>query len=301
MKRTVWITGVAGFTGWHLVSFLRRLPEPLEIIGLDCRPVPNGQLDAFYVMDLTAPDALHKLARQHPPDRVFHLAGLLPPAPEAEMWRVNVGGTQRLLQVLGAANIKHLRILSIGSAAEYCTSSSKLKETDPCGGKTPYGRTKWAQSVIALACGRQLGLDLIIARGFNLLGPGLPPTLVAGSLCAQLAGNGAETIKVGNLHPRRDFVDVRDAVKAYWLICDRGRPGQIYNVCSGRATSIQTLVQLFLKFTDKRVRIETDPTRSRRRDPDRVRGNNDRLLRLGWKPSISLRRSVQDMLNYARS
>ena len=292
--QSIWITGAGGFSARYLAVYLRQLPVALELVGLERFHFENSNFDQVHKIDITNPEAMRRLARSRPPDCVFHLAGAMPPAEEGELWRVNVGGTQILLQTLAAAGTKPVRIVTIGSAAEYYPVRRNLIETDKCGGETPYGRTKWAQTAIALACARELGMDVMVARTFNLLGPGLSNALVAGSLCAQFAGDGP--IKVGNTSASRDFVDVRDAVRAYWQISQKGKRGEIYNVATGRATTIKKLLALFVKFAGNSRTIDESPTASRIADYARVCGNNAKLRRLGWSPSISLEQSVRDML-----
>ena len=255
---------------------------------------------SVHKIDITNPEEMRRLVRSHPPDRVIHLAGAMPPAEDAELWRVNVGGTQTLLQTLAIAK-KPPRIVTIGSAAEYYPLRRNLVETDKCGGETAYGRTKWAQTTIALACARELGIDVMVARTFNLLGPGLSTALVAGSLCAQFAGRGP--IKVGNTNASRDFVDVRDAVRAYWQISEKGKPGEIYNVATGHGTTIKTVARLVRESSRGNSRtIDEVATTSRRvADYARVCGNNAKLRRLGWSPSISVEKSIRDMLAFAKS
>ena len=226
--QSIWITGAGGFSARYLAQYLRQLPIALELAGLERFHFQNPNFDQVHNIDITDPGAMRRLAQSHPPDCVFHLAGAMPPAEDAELWRINVGGTQILLQTLAAARTKPVRIVTIGSAAEYYPLRRNLLESDKCGGETPYGRTKWAQTAIALACARELGMDVMVARTFNLLGPGLSTALVAGSLCAQFAGNAP--IRVGNTSASRDFVDIRDAVRAYWQISQKGKRGQIYNV-----------------------------------------------------------------------
>jgi GDP-4-dehydro-6-deoxy-D-mannose reductase len=300
-QKRIWVTGAAGFSGRHLIRFLRELPEPLHVVGFDLRPVAPDGLDAYHQVDLADGAKLRELAASQTPDCVIHLAGLLPPAAEADLWRVNVGGTLNLLHALANAKARAVRFLTVGSAAEYIhISSRRIREDHPAGGNSPYGRTKWAQSTLALAFGAEVGIKVMVARTFNLIGPGIPQTLAPGALCAQFT-NGQHEIKVGNLKPERDFIDIRDAVAAYWTICEKGTPGGIYNVATGKTASIRTLVELFRQCSAGPRRIRQEAARSRKNDFSRVCGDNGRLLKLGCRPRISLKQSVRDMLEHARS
>ena len=300
-QRNIWITGAAGFSGKHLIRFLRELPEPLRLVGFDLRDAGPEGLDLYHRVDLADGQKLSKLAADQAPHCVIHLAGLLPPAVEADLWRVNVGGTLNLLHALASAKNPKLRFVTVGSAAEYCHFSTRpIREDHPAGGNSPYGRTKWAQSTLALAFGMETGMKVMVARTFNLIGPGTPQTLVPGALCAQFA-NGHEEVKVGNLTPQRDFIDIRDAVAAYWTICEKGMPGNIYNVCTGKTASIRTLVELFRECSPVPRRIRQEASRSRKNDLNRVCGDSTKLVKLGYRSRISLKQSVRDMLENARS
>jgi len=298
-QKRIWITGAAGFSGRHLIRFLRELPESLSLVGFDLRPDAPVGLDAYHAVDLGDGAKLRELAEAQTPDYVIHLAGVLPPTPEPDLWRVNVGGTLNLLHALAAAK-SEARFVTVGSAAEYTNfTSKKTREDHSAGGNSPYGRTKWAQSTLALEFGKQMGIPVMVARTFNLIGPGTPLSLVPGALCAQFT-NGEPEVKVGNLKPERDFIDIRDAVAAYWTICEKGKPGQIYNVATGKTASIKTLVELFRKNAPTPKRIRQEAARSRKNDLNRVCGDNTKLLALGCRPRISLKQSVCDMLQAAR-
>jgi GDP-4-dehydro-6-deoxy-D-mannose reductase len=297
--KKVWITGAAGFSGRHLIRLLRSLPGPLRLVGFDLRTEAPEGLDAYHAVDLGDGARLRELAETQAPDRVIHLAGVLPPTPEADLWRVNVGGTLNLLHALAAAKTK-ARFLTVGSAAEYTNfTMRRIREDHSAGGNSPYGRTKWAQSTLSLAFGAQMGIPVMVARTFNLIGPGTPQSLVPGALCAQFT-NGETEVKVGNLDPERDFIDIRDAVAAYWAICEKGMPGHIYNVATGKTASIRTLVELFRQYSRGPKRIRQEAARSRKNDLNRVCGDNTKLLALGCRPRISLKQSVRDMLQTAR-
>ncbi|HWD92934.1 MAG TPA: GDP-mannose 4,6-dehydratase [Verrucomicrobiae bacterium] len=280
---------------------MRELPEPLRLVGFDLRPEAPEGLDVYHRLDLGDEAALLEAARAETPDRVIHLAGLLPPAADADLWRVNVAGTLSLLRALAGTKKAALRFVTVGSAAEYTNfSARRIREDHSAGGNSPYGRTKWAQSTLALAFGAEAGIKVMVARTFNLIGPGTPQSLVPGALCAQFS-NGQQEIKVGNLRPERDFIDIRDAVAAYWAICEKGIPGGIYNVCTGKTASIRALVDLFRQCADGPRRIQSEAARSRKNDFSRVCGDNTRLLKLGCRPKISLKQSVRDMLEHAHS
>lgn len=295
-QKRIWVTGAAGFTGRHLIRFLRELPEPLHLVGFDLRPEAPEGLDSYHKLDLGDGAALLETARAETPDRVIHLAGLLPPSAEADLWRVNVAGTLNLLQALASVKNPGLRFVTVGSAAEYTNfTTGRIREDHSAGGNSPYGRTKWAQSTLALAFGEERGIKVMVARTFNLIGPGTPLSLVPGALCAQFT-NGETEVKVGNLKPERDFIDIRDAVAAYWAICEKGTSGNIYNVCTGKTASIKELVELFRKCSPTPKRIQQEAARSRKNDFNRVCGDNRKLLALGCRARISLKQSVCDML-----
>jgi GDP-4-dehydro-6-deoxy-D-mannose reductase len=295
----VLITGAAGFSGRHLVSYLRTLPQLIEIVGLGRRTPKGVDLDSFLKVDITDSNAVRSAVQSTRPEKVFHLAGAVPPASESEMWQINVGGTLNLLQALSEIRDRPTSVVSVGSAAEYQPSCSAwIGESEPCGGQSPYGRSKWVQTRTALACGKEWGLKLSIARPFNLLGPGLPSHLVAGSVCHQLAQPGCETINLGDLSPLRDFIDVRDAVAGYWLLSEKGRRNQVYNVCRKQATRIRTLVGHLTALYGGSVAIREKPSHHRVAGVSRACGDNSKLCALGWKPTITLRQSARDMLNY---
>jgi GDP-4-dehydro-6-deoxy-D-mannose reductase len=250
-------------------------------------------------VDLCEPDQLARVTEAEPPAWVIHLAALMPPATESEMWQVNVGGTIGLLQSLASAECRSAPVVCIGSAAEYRSRTSGAhREDDPCAGFSAYGRVKWSQTLLALSAGRELGIPTMVARPFNLIGPGLSSDLVAGWLCEQFAGpEPAREISIGNLKSARDFVDVRDAVWAYWLIAQRGRAGEIYNVCTGVPTTIEELVTLLCELSGASPEVRVDSERLRDSDPSVSYGDCSKLeSESGWKPRIPLGESVSAML-----
>lgn len=298
MSGQLWITGAAGFSGRHLIQYLRGLSDRPHITGIDVTAGAIEGVDEWCRVDLLDPDAIADAAASHPPTWVIHLAGMMPPAEEGAMWRVNVGGTACLLQALGRACGPGLRFVSIGSAAEYLPAEGMLSEDSPVGGSSTYGRTKWAQTQLTMALAHDLDIAAMAARPFNLIGPGLPNRLVAGALCEQFARRPPpDTIHVGNVKSARDFIDIRDAVAAYWLIAKGGCPGEVYNVCRGEAETIETMLALLTEITGQSPSIEVDPRRLRPDDIAVSYGDRSRIeAAVGWRPHIDLRQSLADMI-----
>ena len=140
----------------------------------------------------------------------------------------------------------------------------------------------------------------MVARSFNLIGPGMPESQVAGALCKQFSDPKLGEIEAGNTTPIRDFVDVRDAVRAYWMLLEQGASGAAYNICSNKPVSIESLISLFQQQVSRNVSVRIVANRVRDIDSDVVFGSYKKLHDLtGWMPQISLRQSVADMLEYA--
>ena len=138
----------------------------------------------------------------------------------------------------------------------------------------------------------------MVARPFNLIGSGLPTNLVLGWLCYQFSNPGKlEEIVIGNLESARDFVDIRDAVAAYWLVVTRGAPGDIYNVCTEKLTSIRQLIDMLCHITGKNPLIRVDPSRLKSSDPSVCYGSYSKLEQAtGWRPRIKLKDSLTEIV-----
>jgi nucleoside-diphosphate-sugar epimerase len=296
MSKTIWITGASGFSALHLAANLRRTEPDSRLVGLARCPGLNPDFDAWHAGDVTDPLALKHAVEADPPDLVYHLAGAVHPASEEKLWFTNVAATRLLIEAVAASGKSRVRVLISSSAAVYRPNPAMVDENAPAGGANAYGRSKWGQEQIALACGGEFGVSVVIARAFNLLGPGLPQGLLAGSICAKLHQAGDSPIVTGDLSSFRDFIDVRDAVEAYRLIANKSPANQIYNVCSGRATRSRTLVQQLAKLAGKAGRIHEQAS-LHSIGVDRSLGDPQSLMALGWKPAIPLRRTLRDMLS----
>lgn len=299
----IWVSGVTGFSGAFLVDEIRRRYPRCRIVGLGRRADCGLALDVYRPLDLVDNPELDSLCREYPPQRVFHLAGAMPPALPAELWHANLAATHNLLVALGQNGLHECRFLCVGSSAELSPNASGYyTEEDTAVGFSEYGKSKAAQTRLAFALGRELDVPVFNARTFNLIGPGLSTRLVAGRLCEQLA-SGARIVKLGNLHPERDFVDVRDAVAAYCDILEKAAAFEIYNVCTGNPVSIASLVRIAASVLgDSMPEIASDVMQAKREDINRVYGDPRKLHEAtGWQPRLSLFESLRDMLEIHRS
>jgi GDP-4-dehydro-6-deoxy-D-mannose reductase len=312
VRGPVLITGGGGFVGTHLIDALTALGVEIEAWT---RPGDRPRVDfeapagtrwrIVDVLDRTAvADALTALR----PAAIFHCAGA---AHVGESWRAtrltletNVVGTHHVLEAdrrlgLGA------RVLVPGSATVYAESDVPVAEGAPIHPDSPYAVSKLAQEQLALAAAAE-GQQAIVTRSFNHIGPRQSPAFAAASFARQIAraesGLGAPTLRVGNLEPRRDLTDVRDTVQAYIALIARGRPGCIYNVCSGNALRMRDLVDGLRQRARIAIELEVDPALLRPHDAPLVAGDPS-LIRehTGWTASTPLERTLDDLLQYWRA
>ena len=212
-------------------------------------------------------------------------------------------GTHHLLRALERTGAP-ARVLVPSSALVYRGADEALTESHPLVPNSPYGLSKLAQEMLA---GRSNGpLGVTIARAFNHLGPRQDPQFAASGFARRIAdierGIWQPEISVGNLEARRDLTDVRDTVRAYTLILERGTPGRPYNVCSGHAITIRQLLDLLLARARVPVSVKVDPARYRPNDTPILLGDPSRLRNeLGWTAQIPLEQTLDDLLEYWRN
>lgn len=307
-QERVLVTGAAGFTGRHLLSRLKAEGRPW-VAGTDVSPEGPQGLDAYHPCDLTNPPAVAELVARARPSIVFHLAGLLGAAPEEAMRRVNVDGLRNLCEALGGHGAEAdspVRMVVVGSAAELGrrgAATLPVSEDAPCQPESPYGRTKWEATQLALAQPAGGPVAVVIARPFNLVGPGLPAALSLGHFARQIAEvlrGRADALRCGPLDARRDYVDVRDAAEAYVRLALGGHPGEIYNVCAGRSYRLDDLLGQMIARAGRPVKVLSDPSRRRPGDLADIYGSYAKLHRdTGWEPRIPIEQSLADLVDQA--
>jgi GDP-4-dehydro-6-deoxy-D-mannose reductase len=298
----VLVTGAGGFVAGHLIP---RLAERGHEVAACRGPKQPGGVD---VRDAAAVRQRVALDR---PDAVVHLAGIthLPKVladPSAAL-AVNVNGTLNVLEAV-RREAPAARVLIVSSAAVYGSpgpESLPLVEDAPLLAKHPYGVQKIAVECLAERYREDHGADVVVARPFNHLGPGQEPRFAASWFAVQIArveaGLAPPKLRVGNLEPKRDLLDVRDVVRAYLLLIGPGAPRGLYNVARGESTRIGWVLDWFLERCTVPVTVESDPSLFRPMDAPDLRGSHARLeAATGWRPEIPLEETLAGILDDAR-
>ena len=201
------------------------------------------------------------------------------------------------------------RFLAVGSSEEYglvCEGELPIRETNPLRPLSPYAVSKVAQDLMGYQYFKSYGLWIVRARAFNHTGPRRGDVFVESTFARQVAGIEAglsePSVRVGDLKPRRDYSDVRDIVRGYWLLLERGEPGEVYNLCSGRSWSIQQVLDLLLaRSTVKGIAVTVDPARLRPSDVMVLEGDPAKIEKAtGWRTEIPFERTLTELLDYWR-
>jgi len=306
----IWLlTGASGFVGRHVLDVLRAQDEErahgenrVVVLGRRC---PSGWPDAHFVAaDLHDSAGLREAIGQVAPDFVVHTAGQTPPAPDEELYRANFWGTMHLLSALRPLG-KPVRVVLSGSAAELGSVDSAalpVDETHRCDPRDAYGRSKWLATVGGLADRSEL--EVLVARVFNPIGPGLPETQAFGRFAARLSEPGPDPVQlsVGDLDSRRDFIDVRDVARATIALALHGRKRLVYHVGTGQSHRVGDGLDFLIGLSGREVRVQVDPNLRNRRGPADSRADISRIVaHTGWGPRISWQESLADLWREAAS
>lgn len=298
------VTGGAGFVGRHLAALLAG--EGCRVVSLGRRPQAPAGATAISA-DLADAAAVRRAVDESAPDLVFHLAARTPanaPKATASEWLGgDPVGTHHLLEATLTLAPK-ARVLVVSSSAVYGhvpPSALPIAEDSPLQPTTLYGVAKAAGELVAQRFHAAHGLHVVRARPFNLVGPGEPPGMLTTTLASQVigvaAGKDPAVVRMRHRATSRDYTDVRDAVRAYRLLLETGVPGEVYNVCTGRAVAIGHLAERLLAIARVEARIEETAPGPTAGDILAQAGDATKLLTAtGWAPLFSLDRSLADLL-----
>ena len=298
------ITGSEGFVGKYLRAELEA--AGYDVTGLDLTPG-----EKTVAVNLLEPEAVLALLTDLRPDRIFHLAGQADVGRSwqipAKTFEINVLAAVHLMEAMRAV-CPEARLVIVGSSDEYgrlLAAGESVTEDTPVNPVSPYAISKIAQEQMGLVYARTYGLHICMTRSFNHGGAGQRPGFMipdfAGGIVRVERGE-AEAVSVGNLASKRDFTHVKDVVRAYRLIAEKGRSGEIYNVGSGVAWSAQEILNRLIDMAECPVPVRQDPARMRPSDTPVIRCDRSKLTRdTGWEPVLGIEDILRDTLAYYRA
>lgn len=309
----VLITGAGGFVGNQLASHLHTTQPDTTIYGttLNKTEETSHLVAVRFEVDLKHYDPVLKMLANCRPDYIYHLAAqAFVPRSFEDPWETLENNIRSQLNIILACLELDIRprILIISSAEIYGhvkTEQMPITENTPMRPTNPYSVSKVTQDVLGIQYFLSHGLPIMRARAFNHIGPGQNPRFVAPAFATQIAKIEANEqqpfIYVGNLEAKRDFTDVRDIVRAYQLIIEKGTPGEAYNVASGKAYSIQYLLDTLLSYSNINIEVRVDPDRLRPVDVPIIEGDHSKLNQhTGWEPTITFEETLKDVLDDCR-
>ncbi|MDD5633971.1 MAG: GDP-mannose 4,6-dehydratase [Candidatus Omnitrophica bacterium] len=303
-NRLVIITGCNGFAGKYLVSFLRKRRKAYRVIGIDLQRSAACDVDLYVKNDLSDsfPPVVRGEMERARKILCFHLAGLIFEKNIKKLCLNNISATANTFSSLVPYKDKAVAV-NIGSAAEYGYHGTKaITEKFQANPVSAYGFSKLSQTQLAYCFFELYNLPVIMSRTFNIVGPGQTDKLVCGRLVSEIAyckkqKSGAVSLK--NTGTYRDFVDVRDAVKAYVLLAEKGSPGELYNIASGRSVKIKYVADFILRIARIKPNIDGCEDGPGKQDIPYQKASIKKIQReTGWKPGYSLERSLRDMLAF---
>jgi GDP-4-dehydro-6-deoxy-D-mannose reductase len=310
------ITGITGFAGSHLAEYILSMPDT-ELYGIRRWRSRTEFIDHLsnnittLECDLRDLTSVTNIMREVMPDKIFHLAAqsFVPTS-----WRAP--GESLTTNIIGNLNIfEAIRHLGINPWIQVACSSEEygmvypdelpIKETNPLRPLSPYGVSKVGQDLLSYQYYMSYKLNVVRTRGFNHTGPRRGDVFVSSNFAKQIVeiemGKREPVIYVGNLEAIRDFTDVRDMVRGYWLALEKGIPGEVYNICSGKGYRIREILDILLSYTTNKIEIREDAARMRPSDVPVLIGDNSKFRQqTGWEPTIPFEQTLKDLLSYWR-
>jgi GDP-4-dehydro-6-deoxy-D-mannose reductase len=292
------ITGISGFVGTHLTHHLNEYG--CQVFGYDQRAA--GNVKNIFTGDLTDRAAFKNVLKECQPDFVFHLAGAIKSDDPKKLYDANLLGTVALFDSLMEVGQRPVVIVASSSAVYGSGFGGKtISERVKPRPLTHYAVSKLAQEIVSLHYFDAFRLPVMIVRMFNLLGPGQSPDLACSAFARQIAlaeTRGENEIMTGDLSARRDFVNVHDAARAFAMLAEKGKAGQIYNVCSGHAILMKKCLDEMLSMSPRPFKVRVDAEKIQKKDVSIQAGDAGKLNQItGWRPQIKLKQSLSDLLD----
>ncbi len=314
-KKKALITGITGFAGSHLAELL--LKENVDVHGIQRWRSKSDNIDHiknsihFHEADLLDAHSLYQVVDTVRPNYIFHLAAQSYVqsswASPANTLEVNIIGSVHLFEAVRKTD-PNIVIQIACSSEEYgkvLPSELPIKETNPLRPLSPYAVSKLAMDYLGYQYFESYGLKIIRTRGFNHTGPRRGDVFSESTFARQIAeiekGEIKPVVYVGNLEAKRDYTDVRDMVRAYYLSVQKCEPGEVYNIATGTTWKIMDVLDILLSMSKVKIAIEADPTRMRPSDVEVLIGDASKFKKItGWEPKISFKKTLEDLLNYWR-
>ncbi len=310
------VTGISGFVGGHLAEHLAgegdlvvgvsasgRWPAELAHVGRIAR------IERFDLIEAGENELIELLGRKQP-EVIYHLAAQSNPQQSVSdprgTWALNLGGSLNLLEAVKASGLK-TRVILVSSGTAYGDPAPEfipVREDCPMRPNNPYAASKAAADLLGIQHHLAHGTDVVIVRPFNHAGPRQSPRYVLPALAAQVVAvesGRKDAVEVGNLDVVRDFTDVRDVVRGYRLLAMHGKPGEVYNLGSGRGTKIADALEHLRSLAQKPVTVRVDPARVRPVDLSFLIADAGKLrAATGWEPTFTIEQTLADMLEFCR-
>jgi len=316
LGRKIFITGATGFVGRYLIDLLKE-KEPDCLISGTCFPEHPESCDVLDGLDLShvdirSEDDVSECIKRVQPDWIFHLAAISNVGyswtNRKETLEANLMGTFYLFEAVRKHSPRS-RVLFVSSCDVYGILSplnEAINEDHSTLPISPYAFSKISGELLSRFYSNIEDLDIVISRSFPHTGPGQSTDFVFSDWAFQITsiekGNSKPLIKVGNFNVRRDYTDVRDVVRAYVLLLEKGIKGESYNVCSGKANTLRDNLDLLLSLSSTDICVEVDPQKLRKADIPLVLGEPQKIYQAtGWKPEIPLQKTLEDLLDFWRN
>jgi GDP-4-dehydro-6-deoxy-D-mannose reductase len=312
----VLITGITGFAGSHLAD-LCLARQDVEVYGIIRWRSRTENIEhvwnklALLECDLRDATSTRDVVEEIKPDYIFHLAAqsFVPTSWKApsESLITNVIGQLNIFEAIRKINLS-CRVQIACSSEEYGMVHPEevpIKESNPLRPLSPYGVSKVGQDMLGFQYFMSYKMDIVRTRGFNHTGPRRASVFVCSDFARQLVdiekGQRDPVIRVGNLEARRDFTDVRDMVRGYWLALEKGKPGAVYNICSGTSHRIRDVLDTLIGILGVDVEVRQDPERLRPSDVPLLEGDNNAFMKdTGWQPEIPFEQTLRDLIDFWR-